>query len=38
MANFSTGLKLFEVETAVDVLHSDFVEVLVSISHVCKYL
>lgn len=27
MANFSTGLKLFEVETAVDVLHSDFVEV-----------
>ncbi|XP_069961289.1 exportin-6 isoform X1 [Cherax quadricarinatus] len=27
MANYSTGLKLFEVETAVDVLHSDFVEV-----------
>lgn len=27
MANYSTGLKLFEIETAVDVLHSDFVEV-----------
>lgn len=28
MANYSTGLKLFEIETAVDVLHSDFVEVV----------
>lgn len=27
MANYSTGLKLFEVQTAVEVLHSDFVEV-----------
>ncbi|XP_066990340.1 exportin-6 isoform X2 [Macrobrachium rosenbergii] len=27
MANYSTGFKLFEVETAVDVLHLDFVEV-----------
>ncbi|CAL4120451.1 unnamed protein product, partial [Meganyctiphanes norvegica] len=27
MANYSTGLKLFAVETAVEVLHTDFVEV-----------